>query len=81
VTTGKYCNNFKAEATALRHDAEALKEYRQRTKKQVAIFTDALSVVSTLKNKHSNAQIDKIDSLGRRERTALELGAQVAGGE
>jgi hypothetical protein len=50
VATGKYCNNYKAEAAALVHAARALREYISDARDKVVIFTDALSVVTALES-------------------------------
>jgi ribonuclease HI len=65
VPTGKYCNNYNAEAAALRHAANALREISSEARDKVVIFTDALSVVSALKSQHSTILSDLIDSLER----------------
>jgi ribonuclease HI len=53
VATGKYCNNFKAEAAALAHAATALRVHISDSRDKVVIFTDALSVVTALSSPHS----------------------------
>jgi hypothetical protein len=40
VATGKYCNNYKAEAAALVNAATALGEHISDTRDKVVIFTD-----------------------------------------
>ena len=48
IATGKYSTNFKAEAEALKTAAIEIRNNLPRTKPNVAIFTDALSVLSKL---------------------------------
>ena len=52
IATGKYSTNFKAEAGALKKKKAAIeiRNNLSRTKPNVVIFTDALSVVSKLQN-------------------------------
>jgi hypothetical protein len=40
VATGKYCNNYNAEAAALRHAADALIEHNSYARDKVVISTD-----------------------------------------
>jgi ribonuclease HI len=62
VATGKYCNNYKAEAAALVHAAEALREHISDARDILVIFTDALSVATALKS-HPTDLGDLIDQL------------------
>jgi hypothetical protein len=39
VATGKYCNKYNAEAVALKHAADALREHKSYATKKVVIFT------------------------------------------
>ena len=50
IATGKYSTNFKAEAEALKRAAIEIRNNLPRTKPNVVIFTDALSVLSKLQN-------------------------------
>ena len=50
IATGKYSNIFKAEAEALTKAAIEIRNNLPRTKPNVVIFTDALSVLSKLQN-------------------------------
>ena len=52
IATGKYSTNFKAEAEALKRAATEIQNNLPRTKPNVVIFTDALSVLSKLQNPH-----------------------------
>ena len=52
IATGKYSTNFKAEAEALKKAAIEIRNNLPRTKPNVVIFTDALSVLSKLQNPH-----------------------------
>ena len=52
IATGKYSTNFKAEAEALKKAAIEITNNLPRTKPNVVIFTDALSVLSKLQNPH-----------------------------
>ena len=52
IATGKYSTNFKAEAEALKKSAIEIRNNLPRTKPNVVIFTDALSVLSKLQNPH-----------------------------
>ena len=63
VATGKYCNNYKAEAAALVHAAKALMEHISDARDRVVIFTDALSVVTALKGQRPTDLGDLIDHL------------------
>jgi ribonuclease HI len=63
VATGKYCNNYKVEASVLVHAAKALREHISDARDKVVIFTDALSVVTTLKNHRPTDLGDLIDQL------------------
>jgi ribonuclease HI len=63
VATGKYCNNYNAEAAVLRHAADALRGHKSRAKERVVIFADALSVGTALSSRHSNGLSALIDSL------------------
>jgi ribonuclease HI len=48
VATGKYCTNYNAETAALVHAAKALKEHIADARDKVVVFTDPLSVVTSL---------------------------------
>ena len=50
IATGKYSTNFKAEAEALKKAATEIRNNLPRTKPNVVIFTNALSVLSKLPN-------------------------------
>ena len=50
IATGKYSTNSKAEAEALKRAAIEIRNNLPRTKPNVVIFTDALSVLSKLQN-------------------------------
>ena len=50
IATGKYSTNFKAEAEALKRAATEIRNNLPRTKPNVVIFTDALSVLSKFQN-------------------------------
>ena len=50
IATGKYSTNFKAQAEALKRAAIEIRNNLPRTKPNVVIFTDALSVFSKLQN-------------------------------
>ena len=50
IATGKYSTNFNAEAEALKKAATDIRNNLPRTKPNVVIFTDALSVLSKLQN-------------------------------
>ena len=50
IATGKYSTNFKAEAEALKKAATEIRNNLPRTKPNVVIFTDALSVLCKLQN-------------------------------
>ena len=52
IATGKYSTNFKAEAEALKKAAIEIRNNLPRTKPNVVIFTDALSVLSKHQNPH-----------------------------
>ena len=52
IATGKYSTNFKAEAEAVKKAAIEIRNNLPRAKPNVVIFTDALSVLSKLKNPH-----------------------------
>ena len=43
MATGKYCNNYNAEAAALVHAAKALREHLADAREKVVIFTGTLS--------------------------------------
>ena len=53
LPTGRYSSNFRAEATALQEAAKRLARGRRKAKKNIVIFTDALSVLEALKNPRS----------------------------
>ena len=63
VATGKYCNNYQAEAAALCHAATALRENTADASDKVVIFTDAKSVLTALTSQHSNDLSDLTDQL------------------
>ena len=63
VATGKYCNNYQAEAAALGHAATALRENTADASDKVVIFTDAKSVLTALTSQHSNDLSDLTDQL------------------
>jgi ribonuclease HI len=63
VATGKYCNNYKAEAAALVQAANALREHISDARDKVVIFTYALSVVTALKSQRPSDLGDLIDQL------------------
>ena len=63
VATGKYCNNYLAEAAALGHAATALRENIADARDKVVIFTDAKSVLTALKSQHSSDLSDLSDQL------------------
>jgi hypothetical protein len=63
VATGKYCNNYQAEAAALVQAAIALREHIAVARDKVVIFTDALSVMTAVKSQHSSDLSDLIDQL------------------
>ena len=50
IATGKYSTNFKAETEALRTAATEIAANLPRTKPNIVIFTDALSVLDALQN-------------------------------
>ena len=50
IATGKYSTNFKAEAEDLKKAATEIRNNLPRTKPNVVIFTDTLSVLSKLQN-------------------------------
>ena len=52
TATGKYSTNFKTEAEALKKAAIEIRNNLPWTRPNVVIFTDALSVLSKLKNPH-----------------------------
>ena len=54
IATGKYSTNFKAEAEALKRAAIEIRNNFPRTKPNVVIFTDALSVLQNPRQKDLN---------------------------
>jgi ribonuclease HI len=55
--------NYNAEAAALRHAADALREHTSYAKEKLVIFTDALPVVTALMSQHSNELSNLLDPL------------------
>ena len=69
IATGKYSTNFKVEAEALKKAAIEITNNLPRTKPNVVIFTDALSVLSKLQNPHQK-------DLSEVETALVDLAAQ-----
>ena len=69
IATGKYSTNFKAEAEALKKAAIEIRNNLPRTKSNVVISTDALSVLSKLQNPHQK-------DLSEVETALVDLAAQ-----
>ena len=69
IATGKYSTNFRAEAEALKKAAIEIRNNLPRTKPNVIIFTDALSVLSKLQNPHQK-------DLSEMETVLVDLAAQ-----
>ena len=69
IAIGKYSTNFKAEAEALKKAAIKIRNNLPRTKPNVVIFTDALSVLSKLQNPHQK-------DLSEVETALVDLAAQ-----
>ena len=69
IATGKYSTNFKAEAEALKKATIEIRNNLPRTKPNVVIFTDALSVLSKLHTPHQK-------DLSEVETALVDLAAQ-----
>jgi ribonuclease HI len=63
LPTGKYSTNFRAETVALCTAATTVKENAARTTGQVVLFTDALSVLQTLRSSRNKEMNDLTTAL------------------
>jgi ribonuclease HI len=63
VATEKYCNNYNDKAAALVLAAQAFRERIADARDKLVLFTDAISVVTALKSKHTNDLSDLKNSL------------------
>jgi len=50
IATGRYSSNYRAEAAAIEEAARRLKQKRNKTRRKIVIFTDALSVLKALQD-------------------------------
>jgi phosphoribosylaminoimidazole-succinocarboxamide synthase len=67
--TGKFSNNFKAEAEAMRTAAAMAIEPRDRVRKNIVNFTDALSVIKAMSSDRNSDLLELREMLSKMSKT------------
>jgi hypothetical protein len=69
IAMGKFSNNFKAEAEAMRTAACMVIEHRNRARKNIVIFTDALSVIKAMSSDRNSDLFEFREMLSKMYKT------------